>query len=86
MWSHHRALGQDGPLNLMLLAQLSPRLEALAQRILGPMREGPNKEYAEQLIHEIRDAMRVTRAEEGSLSAGAEKPPARPAPQNGSSK
>lgn len=86
LWSHHRALGQDGPLNLMLLAQLSPRLEALAQRILGPMREGPNKEYAEQLIHEIRDAMRVTRAEEGSLSAGAEKPPARPAPQNGSAK
>ena len=56
LWSH-RLLGRDGPLNLMLVAQLSPRLEKLTQRILGPMREGSKKEYAEQLINEITAAV-----------------------------
>lgn len=56
LW-HHRLLGKDQPLNLMLLAQISPRLEQLAPRILGPMREGPNKEYAEELINEITAAV-----------------------------
>ena len=41
----------------MLVAELSPRLEKLMQRILGPMREGTQKEYAEQLINEITAAV-----------------------------
>ena len=56
LWSHH-LLGKDEPLNLMLVAELSPRLEKLMQRILGPMREGTQKEYAEQLINEITAAV-----------------------------
>jgi hypothetical protein len=60
LW-RHPLLGKDKPLNLMLLSQLSPRLEHLAQRMLGQMREGPGKEYAQQLIHEINEAVVAAR-------------------------
>jgi hypothetical protein len=61
LWHHHSLLGKDKPLNLMLVAQLGPRLETLTARLLGPMKEGPGKEYTGQLIHEITEAVVAAR-------------------------
>ncbi|MFZ2277640.1 MAG: hypothetical protein WAW39_07565 [Prosthecobacter sp.] len=61
LWCNHRMLGKDEPLNLMLVAQLSPRLERLAQRIRGAIRDPSNKAYAEQLINEITAAVAAAR-------------------------
>ena len=64
LWSH-RLLGKDGPLNLMLVAQLSPRLEQMVPRILGPMQEGPEKACAEKLLNEITAAVVTAREKLG---------------------
>ena len=61
LWHHHRLLGKDEPLNLMLVAQLSPRMEKLAQRIRGAIRAPSKQEYAEQLISEITAAIVAAR-------------------------
>lgn len=60
LWSHP-LLGKDKPLNLMLVAQLSPRLEQLAPRLLGPMQEGSDRESATHLINEITEAVLTAR-------------------------
>lgn len=60
LWCHP-LLGKGAPLELMLVAQLSPRLEQLAQRILGPMQKGGSKEYAGQLLNEITEAVLTAR-------------------------
>lgn len=56
LWSHP-LLGKDGPLKLMLLAELGPRMESLAPRILGAMPEGGYKQHFETLIREITEAI-----------------------------
>ncbi len=71
LWCHHRMLGKDQPLNLMLVAQLSPRLEKLAQRIRGAIREPSMKAYAEQLIQEITEAVVAAREKLASQASKA---------------
>lgn len=60
LWSHP-LLGKDAPLELMLVAQLSPRLEQMSQRILGPMNKDGDKIYAAQLLQEITTAVVAAR-------------------------
>ncbi len=68
LWSHP-LLGKDGPLNLMLVAQLSPRLGQLVPRILSPMKEGFNKQHTERFMNEITEAV-LTAREKLACSAG----------------
>lgn len=86
LWHHHRMLGKDRPLNLMLVAQLSPRMEKLAQRIRGTIREPSKHSYAEQLIHEITEAITAAREKLAPQPASLEKQPAKPSPQEGAPK
>ena len=68
LWQHP-LLGHDRPLNVLLLAQLSPRLEALRPRILGPMQEGQDKEQAARLINEIAEVIQYAREKLGPQPA-----------------
>jgi hypothetical protein len=58
LWSHP-LLGHGQPLNLLLLVQLAPRLEALRPRILAPMPEGQDKVQAARLIKEIAEVIQT---------------------------
>ncbi len=53
LWRAHPLLGENKPLYLLLLAQLSPRLKSLRPRILGPMPEGPDKAWAADFLDHI---------------------------------
>lgn len=70
LWQHPQ-LGNDKPLNALLLAQLAPRLEALRPRILGPMQDGQDKEQAARLLNEIAEVIQTTRAKLGPQPATA---------------
>jgi hypothetical protein len=72
LWQHPQ-LGNDKPLNALLLAQLAPRLEALRPRILGPMQDGQDKEQAARLLNEIAEVIQTTRAKLGPQPAEAVK-------------
>jgi hypothetical protein len=68
LW-HHPLLGHDKPLNILLLAQLSPRLEALRPRILGPMQEGQDRQQAARILNEIAEVIQYAREKLGPQPA-----------------
>lgn len=64
LWSHP-LLGHDKPLNILLLAQLSPRLDSLRPSILDPMKDGQDKEQAARLLNEVAEVIQMARAKLG---------------------
>lgn len=64
LWSHP-LLGHDKPLNILLLAQLSPRLDPLRPRLLAAMKDGQDKEQAARLLSEIAEVIQEARAKLG---------------------
>lgn len=70
LWRAHPLLGENKALYLMLLAQLSPRLESLRPRILGPMPEGPDKAWAADFLDHIATDIQSAR-EKFILRSGA---------------
>ncbi len=61
LWRAHPLLGENKPLYLMLLVQLSPRLQSLRPRILSPMPEGPDKAWAADFLDHIATDIQTAR-------------------------
>lgn len=60
LW-HHHLLGKDHPLNPLLLAELSPRLETLRPRFLRGLPQGPDMQFAADLMNEVTAAVLAAR-------------------------
>lgn len=60
LW-HHSLLGQKHPLNFMLVAQLSLRLETLKPRFLSGLPQVPSMQYAADMMTEITAAVLAAR-------------------------
>ncbi|OYW71082.1 MAG: hypothetical protein B7Z37_28735 [Verrucomicrobia bacterium 12-59-8] len=61
LWNLPPLLGKDGPLHPLLVAQLAPRLEALAPRMLNAARKHHQERHTEQFINEITEAVQTAR-------------------------
>jgi hypothetical protein len=61
LWRYHPLLGEGMPMNLQLLEQLAPRLKSLKLRILAPMKAGPDKEQASDLLDYIAQFIQIAR-------------------------
>jgi hypothetical protein len=59
LWRNHPLLGESMPMNLQLLEQLAPRLKSLKLRILAPMKAGPDKEQASDLLDYIAQFIQI---------------------------